>query len=105
MKTPRDEVIRQDEEYSLFDGGTRFYAYRVTDSTNLRARALANEGYTGRALFLANEQTAGRGRNGRSFYSPGETGLYMSYLFSASVSPEIFGAVTSFAAVAVCRAI
>jgi len=56
-------------------------------------------------LVVADKQTAGRGRNGRSFISPSGTGLYLSIAFRPDfdVSKALF--VTMAAAVAVCRSI
>ena len=81
------------------------FAYDVIDSTDLAAKRLAGGDFSGRALFAANEQTAGRGRLGRSFYSPAGNGLYLSFLFSSSAPLEELGAVTPYAAVAVAGAI
>ena len=76
------------------------------DSTNTlvreRAAAGAPEGYT----VIANGQTNGRGRSGRSFYSPSDTGVYMSLL----LRPHHYSAgqaagLTTMAAVAICEAI
>lgn len=53
-------------------------------------------------LIVANEQTAGRGRRGNSFFSPKDTGLYMTVVFSAPESCELL---TPAAAVAVCRSL
>ncbi len=39
-------------------------------------------------MILAESQSAGRGRCGRSFYSPDATGLYMSILYYADTAPE-----------------
>lgn len=52
--------------------------FSAVDSTNLVAKALAREGATHGTLVVSDEQTAGRGRMGRSFYSPRGSGLYMS---------------------------
>ena len=49
----------------------------VIGSTNDRAKELAAAG-VGNVCVVANEQTAGRGRMGRYFFSPPGTGLYMS---------------------------
>lgn len=77
-----------------------------TESTNTllkeKADAKAKEG----CLVIANEQTAGRGRLSRSFYSPKNTGIYMSLLlrpkhYSAAQSVRL----TTMAAVAMCEAI
>lgn len=51
------------------------------------------------ALVIANKQTAGRGRQGKSFYSPENTGLYMTLVFDA---PQNCSLLTPAAAVAVC---
>lgn len=51
-------------------------------------------------LIVANHQSAGRGRRGNSFYSPSDTGLYMTVIFDA---PEDCSLITPAAAVAVCR--
>ncbi len=54
------------------------------------------------ALIIANEQTAGRGRRGNSFFSPKDTGLYMTVVFSA---PDDCTLLTPSAAVATCGAL
>ena len=78
---------------------------KETDSTNEQAKRLAYSGYDKPVLLIADSQTAGRGRMGRSFYSPSQTGLYMSYLFKPKMSVADAVSVTSAAAVAVVRAI
>jgi BirA family biotin operon repressor/biotin-[acetyl-CoA-carboxylase] ligase len=52
------------------------------DSTNARALALADAGAPDGTVVIADRQTAGRGRRGRSWHSP-EGGLYLSYLVRA----------------------
>lgn len=78
----------------------------ILDSTNAMVREKAAvgapEGYT----VIANSQTVGRGRSGRSFYSPSDTGVYMSLLlrprnYSAGQAARL----TTMAAVAACEAI
>lgn len=54
------------------------------------------------SLIIANSQTNGRGRQGKSFYSPAESGLYMTLVFEVDKS---FPLITPAAAVAVCEAI
>lgn len=78
--------------------------HALLDSTNTEAKRLAIDG-TRYALISAEAQTAGRGRMGRSFYSPDTTGVYFSilYTFSAPIASAV--TVTSAAAVAVMRAI
>ena len=57
------------------------------------------------AVFIADGQTAGRGRRGRSFASPHGAGIYMSILICPKENLSDLTAVTTFTAVAVCRAI
>ncbi len=52
----------------------------ITGSTNADIRQLAENGAPEGTVMIAGEQTAGRGRLGRSFYSPADSGLYMSIL-------------------------
>lgn len=55
--------------------------YRVTDSTNTRARELAEAGAPGGTVVTAREQTAGRGRQGRVWTAPeGKALLYSALL-------------------------
>lgn len=76
----------------------------TADSTNtlLKQRAkFEDEGM----VLIANKQTAGRGRLGRSFYSPAGGGLYMSVLLKPRIAPSESLLITTCAAVAVCEAI
>ncbi len=57
------------------------------------------------AVAVAGHQTAGRGRVGRSFFSPESTGIYLSILLKRAFPPEDQGRLTTAAAVAACRAI
>ena len=78
--------------------------YRVVDSTNSEAKRLASAGEKRDLLLVAETQTAGRGRSGRSFLSP-EGGLYMSFLLHPAFSAEESTRLTTAAAVAVCEAV
>jgi BirA family biotin operon repressor/biotin-[acetyl-CoA-carboxylase] ligase len=51
------------------------------ESTNDEVRKLASEGAAAGTLVLAEQQNAGRGRRGRSWFSPRKQGLYVSVLF------------------------
>ena len=79
--------------------------YKTLDSTNSEARRLAERGYTSPTLIIAREQSAGRGRMGRSFYSPKDSGLYMTALFEASESPSDTVQLTTSAAAVTAMAI
>ena len=85
-------------------------AYDSVDSTNNEAKRRIAAGMgtlsPDRALLIvAERQTAGRGRMGRSFYSPGGSGLYMSFVFTAAASLADAVGITGAASVAVVRAI
>lgn len=55
--------------------------------------------------LIAESQSEGRGRNGRKFFSPDKTGLYMSILLRPKLQVADSTLITTAAAVAVCRAI
>lgn len=75
------------------------------DSTNSEAKRIFLSGGDDELLVIADEQTAGRGRMGRSFYSPKSTGLYMSYMFCPEKISGDTVLLTVAAAVAVSKAI
>ncbi len=88
--------------------GGRIIMYDEVDSTNNAAKRYALSS-TSRdvfdRVFVANSQTAGRGRLGRSFYSPPESGVYISFLLHPKLLAESAVMLTTAASVAVCRAI
>ncbi len=75
--------------------------FSVIDSTNLHAKQWAKDGAPFGAVVLADRQTAGRGRLGRSFFSP-QGGLYLSIVLPPQQQP---GQLTTLAAVAVREAV
>ncbi len=75
------------------------------DSTNRVAKELAKAGASHGTAVVSTEQTAGRGRLGRSFYSPKGNGLYVSFVLRPEEAPGEDQLVTCFAATAVRRAI
>ena len=79
------------------------FCFDVIDSTNTEARRYALSGGKVPAVFIAEEQSAGRGRMGRSFYSPKGTGLYISILLDIPDKDAV--RLTTSAAVAVRRAV
>ena len=80
------------------------YFYDCVDSTNNVCKELAKNGEAS-ALVIAYSQTAGKGRLGRSFFSPEGTGIYMSLLLRPAFSPEQITLITTAAAVAVSNSI
>ena len=71
-------------------------------STNDEAYILAESGAENGTTVTAREQTGGKGTNGRSFFSPGKTGVYMSVILR-NIKKEQLLDVTPMAAVAVSR--
>lgn len=74
-------------------------------STNTIAGFLTQERKTDGTVVIADSQTNGSGRLGRSFYSPGAVGLYFSYIKELPKNTKNLGLLTSFTALAVCDAI
>lgn len=72
------------------------------DSTNVRAKAMALEGAPHGTVVIADHQTAGRGRLGRSFHSPAGSGIYMSIILRPECPPTELMHLTCAVAVAVC---
>lgn len=91
----------------LLDPGESFRleVHGSIDSTNNRAKALALDGVSDVTVIVADRQTAGRGRMGRSFLSPPGSGLYLSVLFRPTIAPELIAQITPFAAVAAAEVI
>lgn len=89
----------------LFPGRNIHY-HPVLDSTNEEALRLITAGQAKHGLaVIAGAQTAGRGRNGRAFFSPGGKGLYVSLLLQPDCPAEELPVITPIAAVAVCEAL
>ena len=81
------------------------HAYKILESTNKTAKQKVFEGAPNGTVILAEEQTHGRGRLGRSFFSPAGKGLYMSFVIRPDFDTSKSLLVTAAASVAVCRAI
>jgi len=79
--------------------------FRLIDSTNERARALALGGAPHGTLVTASEQSAGRGRQGRHWAAPAGSSLLMSLLLRWAEAAPAPGLLPLLAAVATCEAI
>ena len=92
--------------------------FKEIDSTNSYAKRLLSEAGSLRdsngkltpggkkyhkSIFVAESQSAGRGRLGRTFVSPAKTGIYLSVIYAPENSIEEPAKLTAFSAVAVCR--
>ena len=79
--------------------------YETLPSTNDLAKQLAAEGAPQGTVVLSGQQTAGRGRLGRSFYAPAGLGLYFSLILRPNCLPQELMHLTCAAAVAACDAV
>jgi BirA family biotin operon repressor/biotin-[acetyl-CoA-carboxylase] ligase len=86
----------------------KLFYYDITDSTNTRAieyiRALPEEEAIPPTVFLADSQTKGRGRRGRSFVSGEGEGIFMTLLYSPKEGEDV-GRVTAKSAVSFRKAL
>lgn len=84
--------------------GKPVFFYPETDSTNVRAKLAAEEGQGSGALFVADKQTAGRGRRGRSWESPAGSNIYFTLLLRPTFHPEVASMLTLLIAMAMTKA-
>ena len=82
----------------------KLYYYDETDSTNTRAKIVGETDCVHGALFVANEQTAGKGRRGHSWNSDKGTTISMSYLLKPDIDISCVSRITLVSAVALARA-
>ncbi len=68
--------------------GRELHAHEVIGSTNDEALRLARAGAPHGALVIAEAQTAGRGRRGRSWLSPAAGNLYLSLVLRPNLQPQ-----------------
>lgn len=68
--------------------GRTIHAYRTVQSTNDVAAAQAEHGAVEGTIVVADQQTKGRGRLGRVWYSPPGTGIYLSIVLRPTFAPE-----------------
>lgn len=77
----------------------------TVDSTNALAKKLASQGAPEGTVLVANHQTAGRGRLGRSFLSEAGQGIYMSVILRPQEKATELLHLTCCAAEATCEAL
>lgn len=82
-----------------------FAFFPTIDSTNDRLRTLARAGAPEGTVLVADHQTGGHGRRGRSFHSPEGAGIYMSILLRPRCAPTELLHLTCATAVAMCDAV
>lgn len=84
---------------------TELVVYPLVDSTNNAAKRLAMDGAAHGTTVLAEQQSGGKGRRGRSFYSPPGNGLYLTVILKPGRNIQQSMLVTAAAAVAVTRSL
>lgn len=85
--------------------GRSIQVFRETTSTNDLLESMARSGVAEGAVVFAEAQSRGRGRLGRSWFSPPGTGLWLSVLLRPALPPQAITQITIAAATAVARAI
>lgn len=85
----------------IFDFDVR----KVVTSTNDIAKKLAHKGAKEGTVVISQEQTAGKGRRGKKFYSPADSGVYMSLILRPKYSANQSLFITVASAVAVARTV
>ena len=98
LSTPGINAILGESKFEV-------HAQHTVTSTNTVLKELAKNGARSGYILVAQEQTAGKGRLGRSFYSPIDTGLYLSVILRPKMTIEDSLFITTSAAVAVAKAI
>lgn len=98
-----------DSNYKDLTGGygkIRIECFKEIDSTNTYAKRILTEDPSIKtAIIVSESQTAGRGRLGRTFYSPMNTGIYLTVIYSPKGGVSQPARLTASSAVAVCRAV
>lgn len=101
MSIPAEDKLK--EQLSEEMEQTNIFVYDTIDSTNDEAKRQWKEYKKAPCLFVSDEQTGGRGRRGRSFYSPKGTGIYMSLLIQPKTGLEDAVHITTATAVVVAK--
>lgn len=83
----------------------RMHHYPTIDSTNTEAERLLEGGAATPFVVLANQQTAGRGRMGRTWYSTDPGNLYLSFAFTPNLPPSSMAKFTLWQGLALCAAL
>lgn len=85
--------------------GARVVYFDETDSTNIQAKRLADDGAPHGTLVVADRQKSGKGRRGRSWSSPAGVGIWMSMVLRPKISPVSASMLTLVVALAVRKGI
>lgn len=84
---------------------TQLYCFSELDSTNNRLKLMARQGAPHGTVLIADRQTGGRGRMGRTFLSPAGMGIYLSILLRPKCLPSELMHMTCAVGAAMCDAV
>lgn len=98
----KPDVISRSVLSELIEKNCDIRVFEVVDSTNSYAKEVHVSNKP--LVVVANEQTKGRGRLGREFYSPSSKGIYMTIAFEPDFEIDKAMLITTLTAVAVCHA-
>jgi BirA family biotin operon repressor/biotin-[acetyl-CoA-carboxylase] ligase len=101
-------ILTEEEIHPLLNTkeiGKKILHFDTIDSTNSKAKELANNGEEHGTIVVSEEQTLGRGRMGRSFVSPKGKGIWMSIILRPDIDPLRISLITQIAAAAVNTAL
>jgi BirA family biotin operon repressor/biotin-[acetyl-CoA-carboxylase] ligase len=98
------EEIREGLDTRVF-GAREIISLAEVNSTNLRAKELAAGGAPEGTVVIAERQTEGRGRKGRSWFSPAAGGIYMSFILRPTMPPSEAPGITLMTGVAATEAL
>ena len=90
---------------AYIDGECEIEVFKEIDSTNTQAKRVLANGSRSDMIFAAEKQTEGRGRRGKSFYSPEGKGLYFSVVLNLDIPLIDATLITAASAVAVADSI
>jgi len=99
-----ENEIRDGLDTKIF-GKAGIWHFTETDSTNVQAKNLAEKGAPEGTLVIAENQHIGRGRKGRTWFSPPDVGIYSSLILRPSISPAEAPGITLMTAVAAIEAV
>ena len=85
--------------------GKEIHYFDKIDSTNTKAKELAEQGAESGTLIVADQQVAGKGRRGRSWESPAGSGIFMTILLKPEINPNHASMLTLVTALAVAKAL
>lgn len=85
--------------------GSQIEYYEEIDSTNIRAKSWSKEGAEEGSLVIAERQTQGKGRMGKSWESPKGEGIWMSFILKPKINIDKIPQLTVIAGLAMCETI